>query len=203
MRSRPETRRLEAAAMLAALLSIATSSSTLARVAKAGGASAADRAAAVDDPRASAPGWAWLDSVQWVNHAPIRAADLRGHVVVVEFWTFECVNCMRTVPAMRKLAAEFAGGDVVILGLHSPEFERERDRANVAAAIQRLGLQFPVAQDNDFAAWRAFGNQYWPALYVLDRSGRVRARHVGELHLGTPGWDSFVATIRDVARSRT
>jgi hypothetical protein len=104
---------------------------------------------------------------------------------------------------MRKLAATFADSGVTILGIHSPEFDRERVRANVAQAIDRLGLKFPVAQDNEFAAWRAFGNQYWPALYVLDRSGRVRASHIGELHLGTPEWESFVATIRDLNRSRT
>lgn len=149
------------------------------------------------------PGSAWLERVRWVNHAPIRPQDLAGRVVVVEFWTFECINCQRTVPAMKRLEETFRGGPALILGIHSPEFERERERANVAAAIARLGLSFPVAQDNDFAAWRAFGNEYWPALYVLDRAGRVRARHAGELHVGTAEWDEFVRTIRDLAGSHS
>jgi thiol-disulfide isomerase/thioredoxin len=154
-------------------------------------------------PAGETPGDGWLAHVEWVNHAPLRAPDLRGHVVVVEFWTFECINCRRTVPAMRKLSETFAGSGVVILGLHSPELDQERVRANVVEAVKRCQLDYPIAQDNEFAAWRAFGNQYWPALYVMDGMGRVRARHIGELHLGTPEWDSLVGTIRALARSHS
>jgi hypothetical protein len=104
---------------------------------------------------------------------------------------------------MRELAKATSGGDVVLLGMHAPEFERERDTGAVRQAVARLHLSFPIAQDNDFAVWRAFGNQAWPALYVLDRRGRVRARHVGELHVGTPGWTAFLRTLEDLRREKT
>lgn len=158
---------------------------------------------AAGTPPGETPGDEWLAHVEWVNHAPLGAPDLRGHVVVVEFWAFECINCRRTVPAMRKLSETFKGSNVLILGLHSPELDEERVRANVVEAVKQYQLDYPVAQDNEFAAWRAFGNQYWPALYVLDGAGRVRARHIGELHLGTPEWNSLVGTIRDLARSHS
>jgi thiol-disulfide isomerase/thioredoxin len=144
----------------------------------------------------------WLSGLRWVNVRPISAADLRGKVVVVEFWTFDCVNCRRTVPAMRTLAGSYrAAQDVVVIGIHTPELDHERRFDNVRRAVDRLGLRFPVAQDNDYTAWRAFDNHYWPALYVIDRSGAIRTRHIGELHFGTPAWKALIGNI-EALRSR-
>jgi len=152
---------------------------------------------AIAPASAAEPGrpYAWLEGSQWLDRAPVTAAELEGRTVVLEFWTFDCVNCRRTVPAMRALEANFRGRDVVVLGIHTPELEHERDPASVRRAVARLGLRFPVALDNDAAIWRAFDNEAWPALYLLDGTGRVRASHIGELHQGTPGWDSFVAKL--------
>lgn len=142
----------------------------------------------------------WLDGLAWVNHAPITAPDLAGKVTVVEFWTFGCINCRRSVPGVKRLEAAYAeADDVVLVGVHTPEFDHERDAARVAAEVRALGLGIAVAQDNGFAAWRAFGNRYWPAFYVLDREGAVRHVHIGELHFGTPRWDALVDAI-DAAR---
>jgi len=151
------------------------------------------------DVRAPGPE-GWLDGLAWVNHAPIAAADLDGKVTVVEFWTFGCINCRRSVPGVKRLEAAYAkADDVVLVGVHTPEFDHERDPARVATAVRDLGLGIAVAQDNEFAAWRAFDNRYWPAFYVLDRTGAVRHVHIGELHFGTPRWDALVDAI-DAAR---
>jgi len=144
----------------------------------------------------------WLDRLHWVNHAPIAAKDLAGRVVVVEFWTFGCINCRRTVPGVKRLEADYAdAGDVQILGIHTPEFDRERDAKRVAGAVRDLDLGIAVAQDNDHGAWSAFRNRYWPAFYVLDRSGAVVYVHIGELHAGTAGYRALVRAI-EVAREK-
>ena len=143
----------------------------------------------------------WLGALEWVNSRPLAPADLRGRVVLVEFWTFECINCRRTVPAMKRLAAEYErAADVRIIGIHTPELENERDAGNVRRAVESLGLRYPVGRDNDYVAWRAFGNEYWPALYLLDRRGRVRLTHVGELHQGTPAWNELERTIETLRK---
>jgi len=145
-----------------------------------------------------------LRGSDWLNTRPLRAEDFAGKVRVVEFWTFDCINCRRTVPAMKRLDARFrAGGDVVIVGIHTPELPHERDRRNVQRAIEALGLPYPVLLDNGMANWNAFHNQYWPALYVIDRHGIVRGQHIGELHEGTPGWDETVALIESLRRERS
>lgn len=156
---------------------------------------AISRAADSTKPRA------WMEGLHWLGPRAPTAADLKGKVVVVEFWTFGCVNCRRTVPAMKRLSTIYGRTrDVALIGIHAPEFENERDEANVRREIARLGLEYPNAQDNDFRAWRAFGNRYWPALYVLDREGAVRKTHVGGLHVGTGGWNAMLATIESLRR---
>ncbi len=144
----------------------------------------------------------WLDAVRWFNARPLTPADLRGKVVLVEFWTFACVNCQRSVPAMLRLHQSVGGGDVLIIGVHSPELDRERSAAGLKAAIRRFHLHYAVAQDNDFVAWRAFDNHYWPALYVLDGHGRIRGRHVGELHVGSAAWTDLLETIEKLRKER-
>jgi thiol-disulfide isomerase/thioredoxin len=137
---------------------------------------------------------AWRSGLVWLEPAGFDPRTLEGRVVIVEFWTFDCINCRRTIPAMRALRARL-GDDVSIVGVHTPELDHERDAANVRRAIEREKITFPVAQDNAFTAWRAFDNHYWPAIYVLDRDGRIRHAHIGELHQGTPRWDRLLQVV--------
>ena len=116
----------------------------------------------------------------WYNSAPLTMAGLRGKVVLVDFWTYSCINCLRTLPHMRELWAKFHDQPFVIVGVHAPEFVFEKSPANVADAIKRHGLDYPIAQDNDFGTWKAFGNHYWPAKYLIDAQGIIRYTHVGE-----------------------
>jgi len=111
---------------------------------------------------------------------PLTLRSLRGRVVLLDFWTYSCINCIRTFPALRAWDARYRRDGLTIIGVHAPEFPFERDAGNVERAIERNRLRYPVAQDNDFATWRAYGNQYWPAKYLIDARGRVRYTHFGE-----------------------
>lgn len=121
-----------------------------------------------------------LDAKGWLNSAPMTAADFRGKVVLYDFWTFSCVNCVRTIPHVRAWWDRYRADGLVVVGVHSPEFEFEKKHANVSAAVQHLGVTWPVALDDDMTIWNAFNNQYWPAKYITDRQGRIRYRHFGE-----------------------
>jgi thiol-disulfide isomerase/thioredoxin len=116
----------------------------------------------------------------WINSPPLHRDQLRGSVVLVDFWTFSCVNCTRTIPHLRALLDHYRDRGLVIVGVHSPEFDFEKDPANVAAAVRRLGVTWPVALDSAMATWNAYGNQYWPAEYLVDRQGRLAYVHAGE-----------------------
>jgi thiol-disulfide isomerase/thioredoxin len=120
---------------------------------------------------------------RWFNTAggkPLSLRELRGKVVLIDFWTYTCINCVRTLPYIKAWDRKYGGKGLVIVGVHTPEFSFERDAPNVAAAIRREGLRYPVVQDNDYATWEAYGNQYWPAKYLIDASGQVRYTHFGE-----------------------
>lgn len=119
-------------------------------------------------------------AVQWLNSPPLTAEALRGKVVLVDFWTYSCVNCLRTLPYVKAWAAKYHDQGLVVIGVHAPEFAFERDPGNVAQAVHRLGIDYPVALDNDFVLWRAFDNEYWPAHYFIDAEGRIRHHHFGE-----------------------
>jgi len=172
--------------------------------------SATPAAAVPAEPSTPAPrrrGTSWhgplagvIDRLDWVGDRRVRGTDLAGKVVIVEFWTFECVNCKRSLPAVHTLASRYRGSDVELIGIHTPELERERDPAGVAKAVERDSIDYPVALDPDGEAWEAIGNRYWPCFYVLDRNGKVSYQHIGELHQGTPGWDEFVKRV-EAARS--
>jgi len=116
----------------------------------------------------------------WLNSPPLTAAGLRGKVVLVQFWTYTCVNWLRTLPYVRAWAGKYADAGLVVLGVHSPEFDFEHDPDNVRRAVKDLRIDHPVAVDNDFAIWRAFANHYWPALYFVDAEGRIRHHRFGE-----------------------
>ena len=123
------------------------------------------------------------DTQRWFNTSggrPLSLRSLRGRVVLIDFWTYSCINCIRTLPALRAWDSRYRHDGLTIIGMHAPEFPFERDAGNVEAAIARNRLRYPVAQDNDFATWNAYGNQYWPAKYLIDARGRVRYVHFGE-----------------------
>ncbi|WP_193103030.1 cytochrome c biogenesis protein DipZ [Burkholderia sp. Z1] len=119
-------------------------------------------------------------AVQWLNSPPLTAAGLRGKVVLVDFWTYSCINCLRTLPYTTAWARKYAPYGLVVIGVHAPEFAFERDIGNVKKAVHDLGIDFPVAIDNGYSIWRAFGNEYWPAHYFIDAQGRIRHHHFGE-----------------------
>ncbi|RQS89806.1 cytochrome c biogenesis protein DipZ [Burkholderia seminalis] len=119
-------------------------------------------------------------AVQWLNSPPLTAAGLRGKVVLVDFWTYSCINCLRTLPYTNAWARKYAPYGLVVIGVHAPEFAFERDIGNVKKAVHDLGIDYPVAIDNGYSIWRAFNNEYWPAHYFVDAQGRVRHHHFGE-----------------------
>jgi thiol-disulfide isomerase/thioredoxin len=107
-------------------------------------------------------------------------AGLRGRVVLIDFWTYSCINCLRTLPYLREWNARYKDHGLTIIGVHSPEFAFEKDENNVRRAVHDLGITYPVAIDSDYAIWRAFSNEYWPAHYLIDATGRLRGQHFGE-----------------------
>ena len=116
----------------------------------------------------------------WLNSPPLTAAGLRGKVVLVEFWTYTCINWLRTLPYVRAWADKYKDRGLVVIGVHSPEFAFEKNIDNVRRAAKALRVDFPVAIDSDHAIWRAFKNAYWPALYFIDAQGRIRHHQFGE-----------------------
>jgi len=119
-------------------------------------------------------------ATSWINSQPLKAADLRGKVVLIEFWTYTCINWRRQLPYVRAWADKYKDKRLVVIGVHSPEFAFEKNIDNVRRATKEIGVQYPVAVDSDYAIWRAFGNEYWPALYFVDAQGRIRHHQFGE-----------------------
>lgn len=121
-----------------------------------------------------------LDSDTWLNSAPLQLADLRGKVVLVEFRTFDCINCRNVIPALQEWQARYSEEGLVIIGVHTPEFAYEREVDQVEAAMARLGVTWPVALDNEKVNWHAYQNHYWPAMYLIDVEGQIRYIKFGE-----------------------
>jgi cytochrome c biogenesis protein CcdA/thiol-disulfide isomerase/thioredoxin len=119
-------------------------------------------------------------AIQWLNSPPLSAQDLRGKVVLVDFWTYSCINCLRSLPYVKAWAQKYRDQGLIVIGVHAPEFAFERNVDNVKRATHDLGIDYPVAIDNNYAIWRAFGNQYWPAHYFIDAKGQIRFHHFGE-----------------------
>lgn len=119
-------------------------------------------------------------AVQWLNSEPLTTEQLRGKVVLIDFWTYSCINCIRTLPYLRAWAEKYKDQGLVVIGVHSPEFAFEKNIGNVRGAIRNFSITYPVAVDNDFKIWRAFGNNSWPAHYLIDAQGRIRYSHFSE-----------------------
>ena len=125
-----------------------------------------------------APGFTGIS--QWINSEPLTLSQLRGSVVLVEFWTRDCINCIHVMPHIKEWHERYRNKGLTVIGVHTPEYDHEKVPANVQATVQRFGLEYPIALDNDYATWNAYGNRFWPALYLIDAQGRVVYRHYGE-----------------------
>jgi glutathione peroxidase-family protein len=145
---------------------------------------------------AAAPEFTHTRPEEWINSAPLRLSDLRGTVVLLDVWTFDCWNCYRSFPWLKAMEQRLAPLGLQVIGVHSPEFEHEQVRTNIESKVREFGLTHPVMIDNDFSYWRALGNRYWPAFYVIDKHGNLRARFAGETHEG----DAQAARIEEIIR---
>lgn len=165
----------------------------------------------VADSKESSPLTALSGATAWLNSPPLHMDSMRGKVVLVDFWTYSCINCLRTIPYLKAWYEKYRGQGLIIIGVHSPEFAFEKDENNVRQAVHDLGIAYPVAMDNRFAIWNAFENDAWPAHYLIDGQGRIRDRHVGEgayeeteqmiqrllgeLHQGVPATNSSLVQV--------
>ena len=130
------------------------------------------------DERPAMPSLAGAE--QWLNSPALDAAALKGKVVLVDFWTWDCINCQRSLPHVSDWARKYADQGLVVIGVHTPEYDYEHDIGTLRERVAKLGIGFPVAADNDYRIWNAWGNQFWPAHYFVDRQGQVRFAHFGE-----------------------
>ncbi|MEC5404321.1 thioredoxin family protein [Paraburkholderia sp. MPAMCS5] len=117
---------------------------------------------------------------KWINSPPLTLAQLRGKVVLVDFWTYSCINCVNTLPYVKGWYKQYGNQGLEVIGVHTPEYPFERDAAHVSAAVKQFDIRYPVALDNQYATWNAFNNQYWPALYLFDKTGKIVYSHFGE-----------------------
>jgi thiol-disulfide isomerase/thioredoxin len=127
---------------------------------------------------AAAPEFAGIDN--WINSAPLSMQQLRGKVVLVDFWTYDCINCQHVLPYVKGWHQKYKDQGLVVVGVHTPEYGFERNLNNLKTAVQRNAISFPVAQDNRYATWGAYNNQFWPAFYLVDKKGDVVYSHFGE-----------------------
>jgi thiol-disulfide isomerase/thioredoxin len=145
-----------------------------------------------------APEFPHTRQAQWLNSRPLTLAELRGKVLLLDVWTTDCWNCYRSFPWLKQLDNRFAGRGLLIIGVHSPEFEREKDRAGIAARLAQYQLTNPQMLDDDFTYWKQLGNRFWPAFYLIDRQGRIRELLVGETHAGGGSALAFEARIEAI-----
>lgn len=134
-------------------------------------------------PPFTAPEIRVSDPAAWLNSQPMNMGDLRGKVVMIDFWTFGCINCKRSIPWLQSIEKKYAARDFELIGVHTPEFDYERKRDNVIEQSKKLGRHHPIVIDNDFSIWRSYKNRYWPAFYIIDKKGIVRGAFVGETHI--------------------
>jgi thiol-disulfide isomerase/thioredoxin len=138
------------------------------------------------------------EGVQWVQGGPLNFADLRGRVTVLHFWTNGCINCIHNYPTYRAWQEKYADKEVTLVGVHTPEFRWEAPAERVRQKARANGLKFPIVLDTGSRIWEAWGNRYWPSVYLIDRQGRVRYRWEGELHLDTAAGRRFARHIDEL-----
>jgi thiol-disulfide isomerase/thioredoxin len=131
-----------------------------------------------------APEFTHSSQAEWLNSKPLRLSQLRGKVVLIEFWAFECVNCLRSQPWLHTIQQRYADKDFVIVSVHTPELPEERSTANVRSAVSEQKITNPVMVDGDYSYWNAMQNQFWPAFYLIDKRGRIATTAIGEMHAG-------------------
>jgi thiol-disulfide isomerase/thioredoxin len=141
---------------------------------------AANTAAFAAPPQSGPPAPEFTGITQWLNSEPLTLQQLRGKVVLVDFWTYTCINCVNTLPYVKSWNQKYKDQGLTVIGVHTPEYPFERDTGNVKTALKRLGISYPVAQDNQYATWSAYNNQYWPAFYLIDKKGQIVYTHFGE-----------------------
>jgi thiol-disulfide isomerase/thioredoxin len=151
---------------------------------------------------ANAPEFTHREAAEWINSPPLTLQGLRGDVVLIEFWTFDCYNCRNTLPWLKSIHAEYASQGLKVVSVHTPELPQERVPENVRAAVKELGIGYPVMIDEDSSYWRALNNRYWPAFYLVNRDGSIALAAFGELHRGTQRGDRMEARIRELLAAR-
>ncbi len=137
-----------------------------------------------------APKLVWTENKNWINYKPLTWESLRGHVVLLDFWTYSCVNCLRTLPALKEMWSKYHDKKLIIIGVHTPEFEFEKDLTNLKKAVRKHDLEYPILNDPERTNWENYGNSYWPRAAVIDPEGNLVLDHVGE-----SGYDEIEAEI--------
>lgn len=148
-----------------------------------------------EQPVRPVPEFTQHDPASWINSEPLKIADLKNKVVLLDIWTFGCWNCYRSFPWLNDLEKRFEDKGLQIIGIHSPEFDHEKNPESIRAKVKEFGLHHPIMQDDDLAYWRSLNNRYWPAYYLIDKKGRIRALFVGETHTGDKRAEQIEAAI--------
>lgn len=152
------------------------------------------------NPPATMPEFTQVDAAAWFNSKPLSSGDLRGKVVLIDVWTYGCWNCYNSFPWLKGVEEKFADQDFTVIGIHTPEFDREKDPKNVAERIEHFELHHPVMMDNDKSYWRALNNRYWPAYYIVDKNGNIRDAFIGETHAGDPRAEKIEKVIAELLK---
>ncbi|GAC1505328.1 MAG: hypothetical protein NVS1B3_03410 [Candidatus Dormibacteraceae bacterium] len=175
-------KRIRTAAIVASLVLVAAVTIAIYPLLTAGRGLSLTGSAPIQSPlKASGPvAPEFVGIVDWENSPPLKLASLRGKVVLVDFWTYSCINCQRTIPFVRQWWEKYKTSGLLIVGVHSPEFDFEKNIDNVRRAVKDYGVSWPVAVDSNMATWNAYSNHYWPAEYLIDRAGQIRHTHLGE-----------------------
>jgi thiol-disulfide isomerase/thioredoxin len=150
------------------------------------------------DAPVNVPQFTHVQPAEWINSKPLTVAELRGKVVLVEFWAFDCINCLHSAAWIRTVADQQAAAGLVVIGVHTPELPQEKIATNVLDAVRRLDIKYPVMLDGDYSFWNAMNNRYWPAFYVIGPDGRVRAQAIGEMHAGEANALDLESTIQQL-----
>ena len=144
------------------------------------------------------PAFTHTNQEAWINSAPLTLEQLRGKVVLLDFWAYGCWNCYRSFPWLTQMETNYHDQGFTVIGVHTPEFDSEKERANVEAKVEEFGLPHPVMMDNDYSYWRAIGNRYWPTFYLVDKQGQLRAQFIGETHAGDRQAKAIEAAVKQL-----